>query len=810
MDFNKERFKREYIKKVETQTARDYKQATDWERYFALGTTLKDRIVDKWIESTEKRIRTQGKQVYYFSMEFLTGRFLVNNLYNIGLYEAVREALAELGINLETIAEIEKDPGLGNGGLGRLAAGFLDSLASKGYHGHGMGIRYNYGLFEQKIVNGYQVEYPDRWLSARNVWEIRREDDKLQVKFRGRIETYEEEGRLKFRHYGYDTVAAVPYDTPIIGYDNQVINTLRLFSSESLTTEFDYSKFSQGEYHSAFEKKHEAEAISQVLYPNDTYYEGKLLRLKQEYFLVSAGVQDIIREFKRGGGAIKKIHTAVAIHINDTHPALCVPEFIRILLDEEGLEWDEAVALTREVMSYTNHTILREALETWPLEMIRDQIPRIAMIIEELDVRIQAELKEKKNPLDETEKQAVLVIREGRISMANLLIHLCHSINGVAKIHTEILKTKELKEFYKLYPHKFNNKTNGISHRRWLIHSNPRLTRTIDEAIGEDWKRDPLLLEGLLRFREDQGFLDRLEAIKLDNKRLLARYIKDHNGITVNPHSIFDVQAKRLHEYKRQTMNIFHIMALYNQLLDSPGLEITPRTFIFGAKAAPGYHVAKQTIKLIHSLAEKVNSDQRIRGRIKVVFLENYGVSLAQKIIPAADVSEQISTASKEASGTGNMKFMMNGALTVGTMDGANVEIREAVGEKNIYIFGTSAGEVYDLREKNSYRALEYYESQPDLKRVVDQLTNGFFPHTTGEFDVIQKSILHYNDEFLVLKDFEAYRQAQARLSEDYLDAQAWLGKSLVNIARSGIFSSDYTIDEYARNIWGLGDDGHE
>ncbi|OPL08612.1 MAG: maltodextrin phosphorylase [delta proteobacterium ML8_F1] len=810
MEFDKKTFKKEYIKKVEYQTARDFKKATDYEKYFALGTYLKDRIVDRWIQSTEKQIHEGLKQVYYFSMEFLTGRFLINNLYNIGLYAGVKEALGELGIDLETIAEIEKDPGLGNGGLGRLAAGFLDSLASKGYSGHGMGIRYNYGLFEQKIVNGYQVEYPDRWLSSRNVWEIKREDEKLQVRFRGVIEPYEEDGKLKFRHYGYDVVAAVPYDTPVIGYDNQVINTLRLFSSESLSQEFDYSKFSQGEYHTAFEKKHEAEAISQVLYPNDTYYEGKLLRLKQEYFLVSAGIQSIVRDFKRSGKELGTIHQRVAIHINDTHPALCVPEFMRILLDEEAFEWDQALDLTRKVMSYTNHTILKEALEIWPLGMIRDQLPRIAMIIEELDRRVKADLAQMTGPLEEEEKQVIMIIRDDHISMANMLIHVCHSVNGVAKIHTEILKTRELREFFKLYPHKFNNKTNGISHRRWLIHSNPELTAAIDAAIGEQWKRDPLRLEGLLKYREDPGFLSRLEAIKLNNKRKLAQYIQDHNGITVNPHSIFDIQAKRLHEYKRQTMNIFHIMYLYNQLIENPGLDITPRTFIFGAKAAPGYHVAKQTIKLIHSLGEKINRDQRIRDSIKVVFLENYGVSLAQKIIPAADVSEQISTASKEASGTGNMKFMMNGAVTMGTMDGANVEIKEAVGPQNIYIFGTTARDVYEIREKNSYRAIEYYERLPHLKEIVDQLTNGFFPGTEGEFDNIQKSILHYNDEFLVLKDFEAYRAAQEKLSEDYLDALGWAQKTLVNIAKSGIFSSDYTIDDYAKNIWGLGADFHE
>ena len=806
MKFNKEVFKANYIKQLENQTARNINDTTTWDKYFALGTYLKELIVDDWVDNDAKHIKDETKQAYYFSMEFLTGRFLINNLINIGIFNEVEEAMGELGLNILEIAEIEKDPGLGNGGLGRLAACFLDSLASTGYAGHGCGIRYNYGLFEQKIINGYQVEYPDRWLSNRNVWEITRDDRRVEVCFRGQIETYMEEDKLKFKHVNYDVVSAVPYDTPVIGYRNKIINNLRLFSAESVHNEFDFHKFSTGGYHEAFEKKHELEAVSQVLYTNDNYYEGKLLRLKQEYFLVSAGIRSILNTFKKSKKNILDIHKYVAIHINDTHPALCIPEFMRILLDEENLSWETAWEITGKVMSYTNHTILSEALEKWPIDQMRDLLPRVYMVIEEIDRRFKIELDERYQIFDYEKRSALEIIKDGQIRMANLCIVACHSVNGVAKLHTEILKNIELKHFYQIYPFKFNNKTNGITHRRWLLNCNQDLTNLISEAIGTSWKTDPILLENILRYKSDKGFLDQLENIKLNNKIKLAQYIQEKNDIKVNPHSIYDIQAKRLHEYKRQSLNVFHIMDLYNRLLENPGLDITPRTFIFGAKAAPGYHIAKQTIKLINSLAEKINHDQRIKDKLKVIFLENYSVSLAEKIIPAADLSEQISTASKEASGTGNMKFMMNGAMTIGTLDGANVEIMEAVGEENIYIFGLKAKEVYEIQEKRDYHAYSYYQNDPRIYKILNQLNDGFLNANFDEFTSIRDSILNYNDEFLVLRDFDGYVKTQNKVGLDYMNKDEWLKKSIINIAKSGIFSSDYTIREYAMNIWNMGD----
>ena len=806
MKFDKELFKASYIKQLEKQTARNVKDTTTWDKYFALGTFLKELIVDDWVNNDAKHIRDEIKQTYYFSMEFLTGRFLINNLINIGIYDEVEEALKELGFNLVEIADIEKDPGLGNGGLGRLAACFLDSLASTGYAGHGCGIRYNYGLFEQKIINGYQVEYPDRWLSNRNVWEIRRDDRKVEVRFRGQIETYMEGDRLKFRHVNYDVVSAVPYDTPVIGYKNKVINNLRLFSAESVHNEFDFHKFSSGGYHEAFEKKHELEAVSQVLYPNDNYYEGKLLRLRQEYFLVSAGIRSILNTYIKSKKNILEIHNYVAIHINDTHPALCVPEFMRILLDEKDLSWEVAWDIVGKVMSYTNHTILSEALEKWPIDLLKDLLPRIYMIIEEIDRRFKVDLDEKYKIFDDKKRKELEIIRDGQIKMANLCIVACHSVNGVAKLHTEILKNIELKYFYQIFPYKFNNKTNGITHRRWLLNCNKDLTNLISEAIGTSWKTDPILLENVMNFKKDKGFLDQLEKIKLSNKIKLAQYIQEKNNVKVNPHSIFDIQAKRLHEYKRQSLNIFHIMDLYNRLLENPGLDITPRTFIFGAKAAPGYHIAKQTIKLINSIAEHINNDKSINDKIKVIFLENYSVSLAEKIIPAADLSEQISTASKEASGTGNMKFMMNGAMTIGTLDGANIEIMDAVGDDNIYIFGLNSKEVYEIKEKRNYNAYSYYENDKRLYKILNQLNDGFLNENFDEFNSIRNSILNYNDEYLVLRDFDSYVKAQTKAGIDYMDKYKWLEKSLINISKSGIFSSDYTVREYAMNIWSLGD----
>ncbi len=804
MKLTADSFKKQYLSRLKMMTGKEPDESTAREKYNTLGVMVREYITDDWIKQNRELHATGEKQVYYFSMEFLTGRLLEKNLIYLNLCDVVREAFTELGYDFSAVFEIEKDPGLGNGGLGRLAACLLDSLACTGYSGHGCGIRYNYGLFEQKIVNGYQVEYPDRWLENRNVWEIKKPDHAIVVEFGGQIHTEKNGERVVFSLSNTEKVLAVPYDTPVLGYRNDKINTLRLFSAEALMNDFDYDKFSSGDYNQAFAKKHTAEAISQLLYPNDNYYEGKVLRLKQEYFLVSAGVQSLIRSYRHSNRNIKDLPNHVAIHINDTHPALIIPELMRILLDVERLSWQEAWNLTKKTVSYTNHTILSEALETWPMRMIFELLPRIGMIIEEIDHRFIAELK-RRHQLSDEEIDKLRIVHNDTIRMANLCIVASNSVNGVAKLHTEILKHKELNHFYKIFPYKFNNKTNGITHRRWLIHCNDALTQKIDEAIGRRWRHEPVIMERLMQFENDGAYLEELNRIKLQNKIVLADYIKKKNNIIVDPYSIFDIQAKRMHEYKRQLMNVFHIMHLYNQILDNPGLDVTPRTFIFAAKAAPGYHIAKVIIKLIHSLSKKIEQTPKVRAKIQTVFIENYGVSLAEKMIPAADVSEQISTASKEASGTGNMKFMMNGAITIGTLDGANVEIRDAVGDDNIYIFGMSADEVYQMYAKRNYSAQAIYAFHHDLHRIIDQLTNGFFddvPHE--EFQPLVDSILKLNDEFFVLKDFDEYVKTQYRLSQDFTNAEKWNKMSLVNIAKSGIFSSDYTIKEYARQIWKL------
>lgn len=795
-------FKTDYIETLRAITARHVDETSPLERYNALGTLLKDYIGELWANTNRTYRKQKTKQVYYFSMEFLTGKFLANNLIYLGLYEVADQSLKELNISLDDLIEVEVDQGLGNGGLGRLAACFLDGMSSLSIPGHGCGIRYKNGLFEQKIINGYQVEYPDRWLVNNNVWEYKRPSKAVEVKYNGRVESYMEDGRLKFTLVDYDSVRAVPYDTPILGYDNKTVNTLRLWSAEEIDDIFDFEHFSKGNYVTAFEKKHNAEIITQILYPNDSIDEGKLLRLKQEYFFVSAGIHSIMKTFKKTNVPIEDFADHVAIHINDTHPSLAIPELMRILIDEENLSWDTAWRITTACISYTNHTIMSEAMEKWSYFLMKDLLPRVTMIIEEINRRFIETLKNAYKYTDEQKIHDMAIIADGIIRMANLSIVGSHSINGVAKLHTEILKNKILHDFYEIYPEKFNNKTNGIMHRHWLLNANPDLTKLIKETIGDGFKKNPIVLRDMLKYRDDVSFQEKLFDIKHKNKERLASFIYEQQGIRVDPYSIFDVQAKRIHEYKRQHLNVLHILSLYNQLKENPNLDIPPRTFIFAGKSAPSYFVAKQIIKLINTLADVINNDKSIKDKIKIVFLPNYGVSLASKLIPAADVSEQISTASKEASGTGNMKFMMNGAVTLATLDGANVEIMNEVGENNIVLFGLRDDEVYKYYEHGNYNAFDVYNNTPRLKQAVDQLTNGFLPTSRDEFLPIVDRLLRFNDEFFVLKDFESYSDAQERLGLYYRDKRHWMKMSITNIACSGVFSADYTIDRYASGIW--------
>lgn len=803
MGISKEKFKEDYLSKLMTMHAKSFEDASLTDKYSALGSLIRDYAAPDWVKTNEEYAEKAEKQVYYFSIEFLLGRLLGNNLVNMGLEKVCVEVLDELGMTLPELKSAEPDAGLGNGGLGRLAACFLDSMASLGIPGHGCGIRYKYGLFEQKIIDGYQVELPDNWLREGNVWEIRKADKAVEVKLGGNVRVEYENGRLRFYHENYDTVLAVPYDTPIIGYGNDTVNTLRLWNAENPEKDFDLGSFSKGEYLKAVEHKYSVESISQVLYPDDSYEEGKRLRLKQQYFFVSAGLQSIVRSFKSVGSPIADFDEKVAIHINDTHPAIAVPELMRILMDEEGLDWDQAWKITTNTISYTNHTILSEALEKWPVEMFKSMLPRVYMIVEEINERFCKDLWNR-YPGNWDKISRMAIIADGYVKMAHLAIVGSHSVNGVAKIHTEILKKQELVDFYNFYPYKFNNKTNGITHRRWLLKSNPKLAGLIRETIGDGWTRHPSELINLLKYQDDPGFRQKVNEIKLHNKQELVKIIKDKYSIAVDANSIFDVQIKRLHAYKRQLLNVFHIMDLYNRLRENPGLDIIPRTFIFGAKAAPGYQLAKQEIKLINTLAEKVNNDKSVRDKLKVIFMEDYKVSLAERIIPAADVSEQISTTTKEASGTGNMKLMMNGAVTVATLDGANIEIRDEVGDENIIIFGMTEREVLDYYRNGGYSAIEMYNNDTRIKVVVDQLVNGFFPVSGMEFMNIYNHLLLHNDEYFVLKDFDSYVKAHGRVDEMYRDRSKWLKMSINNIAHSGVFSSDRTITEYATGIWGV------
>ncbi|WP_334305635.1 glycogen/starch/alpha-glucan phosphorylase [Romboutsia ilealis] len=789
--------------------AQSINDATDEQLLNVLCSVIKDIISKKWVDN---KLDSQ-KEVYYFSIEFLLGRQLKSNLLNLGIENVVRESLKELNIDLDNLINAESDPALGNGGLGRLAACFLDSMASLDISGHGYGIRYKHGLFEQKFINGYQVEVPDNWLTQGGyVWETVRPNKAIVVKFEGNVNLIDKNGRLEVNHTDYLPIMAMPYDIPIIGYDNNSINTLRLFKSEVLSRDFGpltvNARNSYGSYEDALKYKYYAEEISQVLYPNDSNYAGRLLRLKQEYFFVSAGIQDIIRKYKKKKLDIKKLNEKVAIHINDTHPTLCIPELMRILLDEEGLSWDEAWNITINTISYTNHTIMTEAMERWPKEMVKRLIPRIYMIIEEINKRYVKELENSKYDYEKIYRMSI--IDNNDIKMANLSIVGSHSVNGVAKLHTELLKKEVLKDFYEYEPEKFNNKTNGIAHRRWLISANSELSNLITGLISEDWKTDTNKLKGLEIYRNNKNVLEKIGKIKYRNKERLAKFIKEKYDIDINPNSIFDVQVKRLHAYKRQLLNALHILHLYHELLENPNFDMEPRTFIFGAKAAPGYYLAKCIIKFINSLADKINNDPRIDNKIKVVFIENYGVSIAELIIPAADVSEQISTTTKEASGTGNMKFMMNGAITLATLDGANIEIFDQVGKDNIVIFGLSANEVLDYNKFGGYSALDLYNSNRDIKRVVDDLINGFIPNMEKEGREIYDSLITYNDEYFVLRDIENYIEAQEKIDKLYKNKDKWNEMALINIANSGVFSSDRTIAEYAQDIWFKGCEGNE
>ena len=797
-------FKQDYITQIKSSTARQIDETTNLERYTALGQMVKEYIGNLWANTNSTYRTEQIKQVYYFSMEFLTGKFMANNLNYLGIYDIAKEALRSLNIDIDEVLEVELDQGLGNGGLGRLAACFLDAMSSLSIPGHGCGIRYKNGLFEQRIIDGYQVEFPDRWLINNNVWEYKRNNKAVIVKYNGHVETRMDGDQLKFELVNYDAVRAVPYDTPILGFENNTVNTLRLWSAEEIDDIFDFENFSRGNYLSAFEKKHSVEIITQILYPNDAYEEGKLLRLKQEYFFVSAGIQSIFNTYKKMNVGINRFAEFTSIHINDTHPALAIPELMRILLDEEGMSWDEAWKITTQCISYTNHTIMAEALEKWPLYMMRDLLPRVTMIIEEIDRRFIENLAQVHHIEDEQHLNSMRIIFDGMVKMAHLSIIGSHSINGVAKLHTDILKSRELKNFYNLYPERFNNKTNGIMHRHWLLNANPGLTKLIENNIGDGFKKNPQVLRDLLKYRDDKAFLDDLFEIKHQNKEKLAKYIKEKQGIIVDPYAIFDMHAKRIHEYKRQHLNILHVMHLYRQLKENPNLDLPPRVFVFAGKSAPSYYVAKQIIKLINTVGDVINNDKSIKDKLKVVFLPNYGVSLASRMIPAADISEQISTASKEASGTGNMKFMMNGAITLATLDGANVEIMNEVGENNIILFGLKVEEVYNYYHDGSYNAYELYNNSPNLKAIVDQLVNGYLPVPKDEFIPIVDRLLRFNDEFFVLKDFESYCEAQNQIADRYRDKYQWAKMSLANIACSGTFSADYTVERYATSIWNV------
>ena len=805
--------KKEFIKCVKENVKTLYRktmaEASEQEVFQAVSYAVKDVIIDNWLATQQTFDKEDPKMVYYMSMEFLMGRALGNNLINLTAYQEVKEALDELGFDLNTIEDQEPDPALGNGGLGRLAACFMESLATLGYPAYGCGIRYRYGMFKQKIKDGYQVEVPDNWLKNGYPFELRRPEHSFEVKFGGYVQAEPaENGRTKFIQKNYQSVLAVPYDMPIVGYNNNMVNTLMIWDAEPMEC-FELDSFDKGDYRKAVEQENLARNLVEVLYPNDNHIQGKELRLKQQYFFVSASLQAAIAKYKKDHKDIMKLHEKVTFQMNDTHPTVAVAELMRILLDEEGLTWDEAWAITTKTCAYTNHTIMAEALEKWPIEIFSRLLPRIYQIVEEINRRFLLEVEEE-YPGNQYKKDKMAIIHDGQVKMAHLAIVAGYSVNGVARLHTEILKNQELKDFYELYPEKFNNKTNGITQRRFLYHGNPLLAEWVSNKIGNDWITDLSHMEKLAVYVDDPKAQQEFMQIKYQNKLRLAKYIQEHNGIEVDPRSIFDVQVKRLHEYKRQLMNILHVMYLYNKIKEHPEMEFYPRTFIFGAKAAAGYKNAKLTIKLINSVADVINNDASIDNKLKVVFIEDYKVSNAEWIFAAADVSEQISTASKEASGTGNMKFMLNGAATIGTMDGANVEMAEEVGKENMFIFGMSSDEVIAHEQNRDYNPMDIFNQDQEIRQVLMQLINGFYSGNDTElFRDLYNSLLNtqctqYADTYFCLKDFRSYAEAQERVEKAYRNEKGWAKLVMLNVAHVGKFSSDRTIQEYVDDIWHL------
>ena len=807
--FNKEAFIEDVKENVKNLYRKTLDEASQQEIFQAVSYTVKDVIIDDWLATQKAFDKQDPKMVYYMSMEFLMGRALGNNMINLKMYKEVKEALEEIGLNLDEIEDQEADPALGNGGLGRLAACFMESLATLGYAAYGCGIRYRYGMFKQKIKDGFQVEVPDNWLKNGYPFELRRPEYSYKVKFGGYVRAeVTEEGKTRFIQENYQSVLAVPYDMPIVGYGNHVVDTLMIWDAEPMEC-FELDSFDKGDYHKAVEQENLARNLVEVLYPNDNHIAGKELRLKQQYFFVSASVQRALARYKKHHDDIHKLPEKVTFQLNDTHPTVAVAELMRILLDEEGLSWDEAWEITTKTCAYTNHTIMAEALEKWPIEIFSRLLPRIYQIVEEINRRfilqIQAEF-----PGDNGKVARMAIVYDGQVKMAHLAIAAGYSVNGVAKLHTEILKNEQLHDFYELFPQKFNNKTNGITQRRFLMHGDPLLADWVSEHIGNDWITNLAHIEKLAIYATDKKAQQEFMNIKYQNKLRLAKYIKEHNGIEVDPRSIFDVQVKRLHEYKRQLLNILHVMYLYNELKEHPDMDFYPRTFIFGAKAAAGYKNAKLTIKLINNVADVINNDRSINGKIKVVFIEDYRVSIAEWIFAAADVSEQISTASKEASGTGNMKFMLNGALTLGTMDGANVEIVEEVGKENAFIFGMSSDEVIAHERNRDYDPMQIFNTDQDIRKVLMQLINGFYsPNDPELFRDLYNSLLNtqctqFADTYFILKDFRSYAEAQKRVMEAYKDEEGWAKSAILNIAHAGKFSSDRTIQEYVDDIWHL------
>jgi len=807
--FEKETFKKEVVENVKYLYRKTMDEASEQEIFQAVSYVVKDVIIDQWLATQQEFDKADPKIVYFMSMEFLMGRALGNNLINLTVYNEVKEALEEMGINLNAIEDQEPDPALGNGGLGRLAACFMESLATLGYPAYGCGIRYHYGMFRQKIENGYQVEEPDNWLQNGYPFELKRPEYNFEVKFGGYVRAEAQpDGRTRFVQEGYQSVKAIPYDMPIVGYNNNVVNTLMIWDAEPMEC-FELDSFDKGDYHRAIEQQNLAKNLVEVLYPNDNHIAGKELRLKQQYFFVSASLQRAIARFKKNHPDIHMLPEKAVFQMNDTHPTVAVAELMRILLDEEGLEWDDAWNITTKCCAYTNHTIMAEALEKWPIEIFSRLLPRIYQIVEEINRRFVLEIQQK-YPGDNHKVEKMAIIYDGQVKMAHLAICAGYSVNGVAALHTEILKKQELKDFYEMFPEKFNNKTNGITQRRFLMHGDPLLADWVTKYVGKDWITDLSRIKRLEFYADDEKVQQEFLNIKYQNKLRLASYIEEHNGIEVNPRSIFDVQVKRLHEYKRQLLNILHVMYLYNELKEHPDMEFIPRTFIFGAKAAAGYRNAKLTIKLINSVADVINNDKSINGKIKVVFIEDYKVSNAEIIFAAADVSEQISTASKEASGTGNMKFMLNGALTIGTMDGANVEMAEEVGKENMFIFGMSSDEVIAHEQKRDYDPMQIFNNDQDVRKVLMQLINGFYsPNDPELFRDLYNSLLNtqctqYADTYFILADFRSYVEAQKKINAAYADEKEWARKAILNIAASGKFSSDRTIQEYVDDIWHL------